>query len=129
MDLCVEIPVIPGSSRYRVDVAGESFYRDSFIALCGEPTIAGWKVEARAQLTLEDSNPYDKHAVRVTIQGRQVGHLSRDDARAFRRLVRYGPLAQHEVFECAALICGGWDRGFGDVGHFGVRLDLTLDDD
>lgn len=47
-------------------------------------------------------------------------------ARAFRRSVRYGPLAEHEVFECAALICGGRDRGDGDVGNFGVRLDLTL---
>ena len=129
MEECFEIPVIPGIGAYRVDVAGESFYEESFAALCGERTIEGVRIEVRAQLILEDDNPHDKHAVRVTIQGLQVGHLSREDARAFRRCVRYGSLSEHEVFECAGLICGGWDHGPGDVGNFGVRLDLVLDDE
>lgn len=118
-----------GRAAYRVDVAGESFYEESFKELCGDRTIEGIRIEATAQLELCDDNPHDKHAVRVTIQGYQVGHLSREDARAFRRLVRYGSLAEHERFECAALIRGGWDRGEGDVGHFGVRLDLVLNED
>lgn len=128
MNECVEIPVISGIGSFFVDVAGESFYEESFMALCGERTIEGIRIEVRAQLTLEDENPHDNRAVRVAIQGHQVGHLSRDDARAFRRLVRYGSLSEHEVFECAALICGGWDRGEGDIGNFGVRLDLALGD-
>lgn len=126
MDELVEIPVISGAGNFLVDVAGESFYEESFAALCGERTIEGIRIEVRAQLILEDENPHDKRAVRVTIQGHPVGHLSRDDARAFRRLVRYGSLSKHEVFECAGLICGGWDRGEGDIGNFGVRLDLVL---
>jgi hypothetical protein len=129
MEDCVDIPVICGAGSFRIDVAGESFYEESFAALCGERTIEGVRIELRARLTLQDDNPYDKHAVRVTIQGHPVGHLSRDHARAFRRRVRYGALSQHEVFECAALICGGWDRGDGDVGNYGVRLDLVLDDE
>lgn len=128
MNVCVEIPEIRGAGQYRIDVAGESFYQNNLTAICGERGIYGTELEVRAQLELLDDNPYDKHAVRVTIQGLQVGHLSREDARAFRRLVRYGPLSLHEAFECAALVCGGWDRGRGDTGHYGVRLDLTLYD-
>lgn len=126
MDGCVDVPVLSGTGNYRVDVAGESFYEESFAALCGERTIEGFRIEVRARLTLQDDNPHDKHAVQVTIQGHPVGHLSRDHARAFRRRVRYGDLSSHEVFECGALICGGWDHGPEDVGNFGVRLDLDL---
>jgi hypothetical protein len=129
MNECVEIPVISGTGNFLVDVAGESFYEESFAALCGERTIEGIRVEVTAQMELCDDNPHDNRAVRVTIQGYPVGHLSREDARAFRRLIRYGSLAEHEVFECAALIVGGWDRGEGELGHFGVRLDLILHDD
>lgn len=128
-DSCVEIPFVRGSLKYRVDVAGESFYDASFRELCGERTIEGVRIESIALLKLCDDNPYDKHAIRVSIKGYPVGHLSREDARAFRRLVRYGSLAEHEEFQCAAVICGGWDRGEGDIGNFGVRLDLTLNDD
>lgn len=129
MNECSEIPCIEGIGKYWLDVAGESFYSDSFMALCGDRSIFGVDMKVRAHLELEDDNPYDKNAVRVVIQGHQVGHLSREHARAFRRMVRYGPLSVHEVFECAALICGGWDKGGGDVGHYGVRLDLVLDDE
>lgn len=122
------IPVVCGPGEYRINVAGESFYLDSFAALIGQRSEDSVNIEKRAQLTLQDDNPHDKHAVRVTIDGYPVGHLSREHARAFRRTVRYGQLAEHEIFECAALICGGWDRGEGDAGHFGVRLDLNLDD-
>jgi hypothetical protein len=129
MNECLEIPVISGTGRFLVDVAGESFYEESFAALCGERTIEGIRVNVAAQMELCDDNPHDNRAVRVTIQGHPVGHLSREDARAFRRLVRYGSLAEHEVFECAAVIVGGWDRGEGNLGHFGVRLDLNLYED
>lgn len=128
-DVCVSIPFMRGNGKYRIDVAGESFYEGSFLEICGERTILGFRVESGARLELQDDNPHDKLAVRVMIQGHQVGHLSREDARSFRRLTRYGALAEHEVFECAAVICGGWDRGDGDKGNFGVRLDLVLDDD
>lgn len=121
-------PFIRGPGKYRTNVAGESFYPDAFAALVGSRREEGVQIEARARLTLQDDNAHDKHAVMVSIDGHQVGHLSREHARAFRRTVRYGPLSAHEQFECAALICGGWDRGEGDAGHFGVRLDLVLDD-
>jgi hypothetical protein len=123
------IPFIKGPGQYRINVAGESFYSESFAILVGQRNEEGVQIEMRAQITLQDHNEHDRQAVQVTIQGHPVGHLSREHARAFRRTVRYGTLSEHEVFECAALICGGWDRGGTDVGNFGVRLDLAFDDD
>jgi HIRAN domain-containing protein len=123
-----EIPLIRGPGQFLINVAGESFYQDSFIALCGPRSEDGVSIPVRALLELQDDNPHDKLAVKVSIDGRQVGHLPREAARAFRRAVRYGKLSEHELFECAALICGGWDRGGRQVGHFGVRLDLQLED-
>lgn len=124
-----KIPFIKGRDQFQINVAGESFYPDAFAALCGARTRDGIAFPARAVLTLDDGNVHDKNAVKVSIEGHQVGHLPRTAARAFRRTVRYGELAMHEVFECAALINGGWNRGGGDVGNFGVRLDLALEDD
>lgn len=122
------IPFVRGPGYYPINVAGESFYPESFIALCGARRNQSVNIEARAQLVLQDDNPHDKMAVAVSIQGHPVGHLPREYARAFRRTVRYGRLSTHEHFECRALICGGWDQGNGNAGHYGVRLDLSLDD-
>lgn len=125
----IEVPFIAGPLTFRVDVAGESFYEASFLALCGPRTLEGFKVASSARLQLQDDNPHDSKAVAVTISGHSVGHLSRDCARAFRRSVRYGALSAFEFFECAAMIVGGWDRGPADSGNFGVKLDLALHDD
>lgn len=126
--MIADIPFIGGTGRFSINVAGESFYAGSFAVLVGPRNEEGVNIETRAQLTLQEDNPHDKYAVQVTIDGNPVGHLSREHARAFRRTVRYGKLAEHETFECAAIICGGWDRGDGNAGYFGVRLDLNLDD-
>lgn len=124
-----KIPYVSGPRHFRIDVAGESFYADSFTQICGPRREDGVDIEVRALLILQDDNSYDKYAVQVLIQGLPVGHLSRDDARAFRRTVRYGELSIHERFYCAGMIRGGWDRGADDRGNYGVRLDLPSDDD
>lgn len=123
-----EVAVLRAADEFAVNVAGESFYPESFAALCGSRSTESVNIEKRARLMLQDDNPHDKLAVRVTIDGYPVGHLSREHARAFRRAVRYGELSKYEVFECAAIICGGWDRGDGNAGNYGVRLALNLDD-
>ena len=127
--MSAENPIITGPGYFRVDVAGESFYPESFTKICGPRCYDGVDMEVRALLTLEDSNPHDRLAVRVTIQGHTVGHLPREVARDFRRAVRYGKLSEYETFECAALSRGGWDRGDGNVGYYGVKLDIPQDDD
>lgn len=125
--MAVTYPFIRGSGEYQIDVAGESFYLGSFALLCGPRSTESVHIDTRAQLRLQDDNPHDPSAVQVTISGHPVGHLKREHARAFRRRVKYGPLSVHEIFECAAVIVGGWANESGS-GHFGVRLDLDLDD-
>ncbi len=79
-----------------------------------------------ASLVLEGSNPYDPQAVRVDIDGKTVGYLSRPTARAFRQQVAAGQ-PEGTALPCKARIKGGWDRGPEDQGQFGVWLNLSLE--
>lgn len=113
---------------YPGEVVGESFRQDALDAIVDSADDDGREradesaaCRTTARLVLEDDNRHDDQAVKVTIQGRHVGYLSRADARRYRRM----PNAPGEV---PALIVGGWDRGPGDVGHYGVRLRLELPD-
>lgn len=63
-----------------------------------------------ALLIPERNNPHDKNGVRVEIHGRQVGHLSRASAKAYRQ--QYG----ETVAGCQVGIFGGEGK------HFGVWL-------
>jgi hypothetical protein len=111
----------PGT--YDVDVVGESHYQDALEAICGGRTEHGHRHEAEAYLAPEDDNPHDAKAVRVQIQNRVVGYLDRETARSFRKQMKnIGMIGV--VAKCNAIIVGGWDRGAGDRGHFGVKLDL-----
>jgi hypothetical protein len=76
-------------------------------------------------LCLEDSNPFDDKAVRVAIEGRTVGYLSRNDARSYRKQLKHLGHARI-VCNCRAVIVGGWRRSRSDEGHFGVKLDLPV---
>jgi hypothetical protein len=111
---------IPGDGSYPLGAVGESFYQRELEALCGPRFPDGYRLAVPAVLHCENDNRYDPKAVRVEIGGRRVGYLARDHARIYRR--RFGQRSVH----CGGLVVGGWDRGGGDAGHFGVRLDLRL---
>ena len=105
-------------------VVGTSHYQKALERLAGGRSSKSADVEVMAALLPEDDNPHDPKAVRVEIEGRAVGHLDRDSARAFRRLL----LKRGEQgILCPARIVGGWDKGGGDRGHFGVRLEWNED--
>lgn len=80
-------------------------------------------MEVEAFLVPEDDNPHDSKAVRIIIQDQTVGHLDRETARSFRKMMAEIGLTEVAA-KCNAIIVGGWDRGGGDRGHFGVKLDL-----
>jgi hypothetical protein len=111
--------VLEGDGRFRLPVVGESFYERAFLELVGPRRPEGYNVVVDAALIPENDNHHDPKAVRVEISGKKVGYLSRSMARRFR--MRF---ARRTVY-CRAKIIGGWDRGGGDSGHYGVRLDLT----
>jgi hypothetical protein len=111
----------PGT--YEVDVVGESHYQEALERICGGRTEDSQQVEVKALLIPDDNNPHDSEAVRVDIQDETVGYLDRETARSYRERMAEAELTG-VVLRCDAIIVGGWDRGGGDRGHFGVKLDL-----
>jgi hypothetical protein len=77
----------------RVEVVGESFYR---AALTRIAATAGPSRVLSATLRPDPSNPYDRNAVRVEIDGELVGHVPRDlaglIAGPIAELAREGPV-------------------------------------
>ena len=114
---------IHGSGEIHFEIVGESHYQDALNKLAGGKTEDGHRIETEATLILDNNNQYDDKAVAVAIRGEKVGHLSRETARSYRKsLAEAGVPAATGV--CGALIVSGWQRGSGDEGHYGVKLDL-----
>lgn len=117
--------VLVGDETFPLAVVGESKYQENLEAVCGGRTEEGVNRLVSARLILEDSNPYDRDAVRVEVSGRTVGYLNRQDAKAYRQYLQKTGAAR-AIGVCNAQIRGGWKRGEDDQGNFGVRLDLPL---
>ena len=105
-------------------VVGESYYQDALSGICGGKTEDGHNHACLAALVREPDNEYDEHAVAVYIDGLQVGYLPRQDARSYGPVLRKLAKSKH-LGACDAQIKGGWDRGNGDEGSFGVTLFLA----
>lgn len=64
-----------------IEVAGESHYANAIRGLFGEKVKPGGEeIVVTAQLVPEPQNKHDRNAVGVWIGGRQVGHLTQQDA-------------------------------------------------
>ncbi len=121
------VPTINGDGSFVGEVVGESHYQKALTAICGGVTPDGARHRCKAYLIPEDDNKFDANAIRVAIDGHTVGYLCREDAAYYRMLMRKRVVPRGMV-GVEALILGGWDRGDGDRGHFGVRIDLDLDE-
>ncbi|MAT72306.1 MAG: hypothetical protein CMJ58_22610 [Planctomycetaceae bacterium] len=112
-----------GSGDFRIEVVGESNYQRELRAVVkAKETPEGGKL-VQARLYLEDDNPYDKKAVRVAIDGRTVGYLSRENARLYRRELEKSAHPR-VVGVCAAKIYGGQRKPDRSRKSFGVWLDI-----
>lgn len=111
-----------GNGAFLTEVVGESHYQAALASAAGGRSFDGVDVVVVASLVPEDHNPHDPNAVCVKINDRTVGYLSRADAKRFR-VEAATAIAQGLAVHCQANIRGGWDRGDGDRGHFGVWLD------
>jgi NAD-dependent DNA ligase len=117
---------LQGPAAFALAIVGESHYQEALEAICGPRSDESEDRRVEARLVLEDDNPYDSMAVRVDIQGSTVGYLSREHARQYRNQLGKAGYGSAELY-CRARICGGWDRGEGGQGHYGVYLDLPVD--
>ncbi|MEH6718827.1 MAG: hypothetical protein V7704_08105 [Aurantimonas endophytica] len=115
--------MVDGDGSFGFNIVGEANYQSQLDSLCGGRTKTGHEMECMAILVEEPTNPFDPNAVAVTIDDLTVGNLARRDAVAFKKaLAKAGFTAMPISVE--AFIVGGWDRGFSDRGHYGVKLDM-----
>jgi len=114
--------------NFNFAVVGESFYQKDLKVLAGEHKDSGCRVYGTAVLVPEDDNPHDNKAVAVYVKtaenqpGRQVGYLSRQDARSFRRRLGAKKLAGQRTL-CDAVVVGGRLKK-GICQSYGVWLDM-----
>ncbi len=120
------VDITNGPRTYNVDAVGESHYQDALESICGGRTENSQRLVVEALLVPENDNQQDPKAVCIYIQDQAVGYLDRETARSFREKLAEIGLAEVAA-KCRAIIVGGWDRGGGDRGYFGVKLDLPTD--
>ncbi len=119
---------VRGNGDFDCEVVGESHYQDNLLRIAGAKRAQSAELQKTATLFLDDQNPHDSKAVKVYIDGLVVGHLSREMARSWRAQLKKQRLPIGN-YTCPALIVGGWDKGGGDAGDFGVRLDVPVVED
>lgn len=119
-----QLGAVVGDGQFRFPIVGESHYQAALAEFAGGYDKSGRRnVAAAAMLVPEADNPYDLNAVAVQIEGQTVGYLARDVAPVFRAALADAGFGRAT---CEAAIVGGWDRGEGDVGSFGVRLNARM---
>lgn len=117
----VHATVFPGDET--LEVVGESRYQDVLWGLVGGFQREPVRHAVTAVLLPEPDNRYDSNAIRVLVDGRLVGYLSRNDASLYLPGLR-ALMASCETGYVAldGQIVGGGSRGDG-IGFLGVFLD------
>jgi len=106
---------------YNYDVVGESYQRDHLTALIrAHNAFESGEIYSTAVLELEPTNPFDSNAVKVVVEGTQVGYIPKFDSPAVTEMVKKSGKSSYEV---AVRI--GWDTNSPSP-LIGVRLALTL---
>lgn len=94
-------------------VVGESHYQGALATLAGKPEKFE-NIKQYAAIIPDDKNPHDNKAVRIEIDDKTVGYLSRDEARSFRRRLSSKKLTG-KITSCDCLIRGGGKYSFSVV--------------
>jgi hypothetical protein len=114
--------LLAGDGQFGFQVVGESHYQSELAKIAGGITAEGVHHECAALLRLEPTNKYDPNAVEVLIDRLRVGYIAAAQAAEMCALFHSAGIVQAG---CEAVIQGGWDRGGGDMGEFGVRLNIV----
>jgi hypothetical protein len=102
-------------------VVGESYYQEALWRAVGRRSTDRVRKEIQAVLAAETDNPYDANAIAVWIDGRQVGHLSREDAEAYRPGLLALQAKEGKSIALLGVIVGGGVREDGP-GYLGVWM-------
>ncbi len=105
-----------------LDVVGEQSYQDALRKLGAPLTEAGpTHTDHLATLVPEPQNRYDKNAIRVQIDRRRIGYLSRENALLYGPVIRWA-LGQGRPLVAHAKLTGGWSYGEAVRASIGVKL-------
>ena len=123
-----EVPVVSASNAeapdgvdYNYDVVGESFQRDHLTALIrAHNAFESGEIYSTAVLELEPTNPFDPNAVKVVVEGTQVGYIPKFDSPAVTEMVKKSGKSSYEV-----PVRIGWDTNSPSP-LIGVQLALTV---
>ena len=124
-----EVPVVSASNAeapdgvdYNYDVVGESFQRDHLTALIrAHNAFESGEIYSTAVLELEPMNPFDSNAVKVVVEGTQVGYIPKFDSPAVTEMVKKSGKSSYEV-----PVRIGWDTNSPSP-LIGVRLKLEVE--
>jgi hypothetical protein len=108
-------------SEYVYDVVGESYRRDNLTALIrAHKAFETGQIFSTAVLEIEPTNEFDSSAVKVVVEGTQVGYIPKFDSPAVTEMIKK---SGKKVYEVPVRI--GWDTNSPSP-LIGVRLALTL---
>jgi hypothetical protein len=121
-----EVPVVSASNTeapdgidYNYDVVGESFQRDHLTVLIrAHNAFESGEIYSTAVLELEPTNPFDPSAVKVVVEGTQVGYIPKFDSPAVTEMVKKSGKSSYEV-----PVRIGWDTNSPSP-LIGVKLAL-----
>jgi uncharacterized protein with FMN-binding domain len=107
--------------EYTYEVVGESYQRDHLTALIrAQKAFETGQILSIAVLEMEPTNPFDSTAVKVVVEGTQVGYIPKFDSPAVTEMIKK---SGKKVYEVPVRI--GWDTNSPSP-LIGVRLALTL---
>ncbi|CAN2189526.1 hypothetical protein MCEMRE217_00485 [Candidatus Nanopelagicaceae bacterium] len=110
------------NSDYNYDVVGESFQRDHLVALIrAHKAFSTGEILATAVLEPEPTNPFDPTAVKVVVEGVQVGYIAKFDSAAVTKMIEK---SGKSVYEVPAKI--GFDAE-SPAPLIGVKIALTVE--
>ena len=85
-------------SEYNYEVVGESFQRDHLMALIrAHEAFETGEILTSAVLEPEPTNPFDSTAVKVVIEGVQVGYIAKFDSGAVTKMIEKSGKKSYEV--------------------------------
>ena len=109
-------------SDYNYDVVGESFQRDHLMALIrAHKAFETGEILATAVLEPEPTNEFDPTAVKVVVEGVQVGYIAKFDSAAVTKMIEK---SGKKVYEVPAKI--GFDTK-SPAPLIGVKIALTVE--
>jgi len=107
---------------FNVIVVGVSYYQNALKKIFRDRNYDGIELITQAKLVPDNNNPHDANAVKVVIEGKTVGHLSRDNA--FKWRIKMKNEGFYDAVDCQAKI--KWDTEFIETGSYGVWIDVDL---